>query len=295
MTDNMIHDQASGLRRLTKPTLTKVISVTGGKGGVGKTNVTLGVAMAMARQGKKVTVLDADLGLANVDVMLGIRPTRNLSHVLSGECELKDAMVEGPYGIKIIPATSGTQSMTELSHAQHAGLIRAFGTLEEEMDVLLIDTAAGISDMVVSFSRAAQDVMVVVCDEPTSITDAYALIKLLSREHQVQRFKIVANMVRSYREGRELFAKLTLVTERFLNVTLELVACIPLDDKVRQAVKKQKIVVEAFPRSPAALAISSLANKALTWPIPNTPSGHLEFFVERLLKRKEPVGEPFGE
>lgn len=295
MTENMIHDQASGLRRLTKPTLTKVISVTGGKGGVGKTNVTLGVAMAMARQGKKVTVLDADLGLANVDVMLGIRPTRNLSHVLSGECELKDAMVEGPYGIKIIPATSGTQSMTELSHAQHAGLIRAFGTLEEEMDVLLIDTAAGISDMVVSFSRAAQDVMVVVCDEPTSITDAYALIKLLSREHQVQRFKIVANMVRSYREGRELFAKLTLVTERFLNVTLELVACIPLDDKVRQAVKKQKIVVDAFPRSPAALAISSLANKALTWPIPNTPSGHLEFFVERLLKRKEPVGEPFGE
>jgi flagellar biosynthesis protein FlhG len=295
MTDNMIHDQASGLRRLTRPTLTKVISVTGGKGGVGKTNVTLGVAISMARQGKKVTVLDADLGLANVDVMLGIRPTRNLSHVLSGECELKDAMVEGPYGIKIIPATSGTQSMTELSHAQHAGLIRAFGTLEEEIDVLLIDTAAGISDMVVSFSRAAQDVMVVVCDEPTSITDAYALIKLLSREHQVQRFKIVANMVRSYREGRELFAKLTLVTERFLNVTLELVACIPLDDKVRQAVKKQKIVVDAFPRSPAAMAISSLANKALTWPIPSTPSGHLEFFVERLLKRKEPVGEPFGE
>ena len=109
--------------------------------------------------------------------------------------------------------------MTELSHAQHAGLIRAFGTLEEEMDVLLIDTAAGISDMVISFSRAAQDVVVVVCDEPTSITDAYALIKLLSKE-QVQRFKVVANMVRSYREGRELFAKLTLVTERFLNVSL---------------------------------------------------------------------------
>lgn len=175
------------------------------------------------------------------------------------------------------------------------GLIRAFGTLEDEMDILLIDTAAGISDMVVSFSRAAQDVVVVVCDEPTSITDAYALIKLLSKEHQVQRFKIVANMVRSYREGRELFAKLTLVTERFLNVSLELVACIPLDDNVRQAVKRQKIVVDAYPRSPAALAISSLANKALTWPIPRTPSGHLEFFVERLLNRSETVGEPFGE
>ncbi|MGC7906721.1 MinD/ParA family protein [Vibrio anguillarum] len=294
MANNMIYDQASGLRRLTQPSLTKVISVTGGKGGVGKSHVTLGMAICMARQGKKVMVLDADLGLANVDV-IGIRPKRNLGHVLAGECELKDAIVEGPFGIRIIPATSGTQSMTELSHAQHVGLIRAFGSLEDEMDILLIDTAAGISDMVVSFCRAAQDVVIVVCDEPTSITDAYALIKLLSREHQVQRFKIVANMVRSYREGRELFAKLTLVTERFLNVSLELVACIPLDDKVRQAVKKQKIVVDAFPRSPAALAISSLASKALTWPIPRTPTGHLEFFVERLLNRTESVGEPFGE
>ncbi len=295
MTNKMIQDQASGLRRLTQPSLTKVITVTGGKGGVGKSNITLGLAIAMAKQGKKVMVLDADLGLANVDVMLGIRAKRNLGHVLAGECELQDAIVEGPYGVKIIPATSGTQSMTELSHAQHVGLIRAFGSLEEEMDVLLVDTAAGISDMVVSFARAAQDVVMVVCDEPTSITDAYALIKLLSREHQVQRFKIVANMVRSYREGRELFAKLTLVTERFLNVSLELVACIPLDDKVRQAVKKQKIVVDAFPRSPAALAMYSLANKALSWPIPSSPSGHLEFFVERLVTRKEYLEEPFSE
>ncbi|WP_341662142.1 MinD/ParA family protein [Vibrio sp.] len=295
MTKKMIQDQASGLRRLTQPSLTKVIAVTGGKGGVGKSNVTLGLAICMARQGKKVMVLDADLGLANVDVMLGIRSKKNLGHVLAGECELKDAIVEGPYGIKIIPATSGTQAMTELSHAQHVGLIRAFGSLEDEMDVLLIDTAAGISDMVVSFSRAAQDVVVVVCDEPSSITDAYALIKLLSNEHQVQRFKIVANMVRSYREGRELFAKLTLVTERFLNVGIELVACIPLDDKVRQAVRKQKIVVDAFPRSPASLALGSLANKALAWPIPKTPSGHLEFFVERLLHTTEMLEEPFGE
>lgn len=291
MTNKMIYDQASGLRRLSQPSLTKVISVTGGKGGVGKSNVTLGMAIAMARQGKRVMVLDADLGLANIDIMLGIRPKKNLGHVLAGECELRDTIVEGPFGIRIIPATSGTQSMAELSHAQHVGLIRAFGSLDEEMDVLLIDTAAGISDMVVSFARAAQDVLVVVCDEPTSITDAYALIKLLSREHKVQRFKIVANMVRSYREGRELFAKLTLVTERFLNVSIELVACIPLDDNVRQAVKKQKIVVEAYPKSPAALAISSLANKALTWPIPKTPSGHLEFFVERLLSRPVVEGE----
>ncbi|WP_087021484.1 MinD/ParA family protein [Thaumasiovibrio subtropicus] len=296
MINSTMHDQASGLRRMTQITSTKVITVTGGKGGVGKTNVTLGTAIAMAKQGKRVMVLDADLGLANVDVMLGLRASRNLSHVLSGECELQDIIVEGPHGVQIVPAASGTQSMVELTPAQHAGLIRAFGSLEQDVDVLLVDTAAGISDMVLSFARAAQDVVVVVCDEPTSITDAYALIKILSREYDVPRFKIVANMVRSYREGRELFAKLTRVTERFLNANLELVACIPLDDKVRQSVKRQKIVVDAFPRSPAALALSSLANKALSWPVPSNPGGHLEFFVERLLvKPSEEAGEHVGE
>ena len=295
MIENMMHDQASGLRRMTKLSSTKVITVTGGKGGVGKTNVTLSMAISMARQGKKVMVLDADLGLANVDIMLGLRSGRNLSHVLAGLCELQDIIVEGPYGVKIVPASSGTQNMAELTPAQHAGLIRAFGSLQDDIDVLLVDTAAGISDMVLSFSRAAQDVVVVVCDEPTSITDAYALIKLLSREYDVQRFKIVANMVRSYREGRDLFTKLTRVTERFLDANLELVACVPLDDRVRQAVKRQKIVVDAYPRCPASLALTSLSNKALTWPIPSHAGGHLEFFVEKLIVKKAPVEVSVGE
>lgn len=295
MIETTMHDQASGLRRLTNPTRTKVITVTGGKGGVGKTNITLGVAAAMAKQGKKVMVLDADLGLANVDVLLGLRVGKNLSHVMQGVCDLKDIIVEGPHGMKIIPASSGMRGMTELTTAQHAGLIRAFGTLDEDVDVLLVDTAAGISDMVLSFSRAAQDVMIVVCDEPTSITDAYALIKLLSREHGVTRFKVVANMVRSYREGRDLFTKLTRVTERFLNANLELVACVPLDEHVRQSVKKQKVVVDAFPNAPAALALNALANKALTWPVPRNPGGHLEFFVERLLVKDETAGDYLSE
>ncbi|KDM93068.1 MinD/ParA family protein [Photobacterium galatheae] len=295
MIEKTMHDQASGLRRMTKLATTKVITVSGGKGGVGKTNITLNMALAMGRQGKRVMVLDADLGLANVDVMLGLRAGRNLSHVLSGVCDLQDIIIEGPYGVKIVPASSGTQNMAELSSAQHIGLIRAFATLEDEIDVLLVDTAAGISDMVLSFAGAAQDVLVVVCDEPTSITDAYALIKILNREYHVQRFKIVANMVRSYREGRELFAKLTRVTERFLQANLELVACIPLDDRVRQSIKRQKVVVEAFPRSPAALALTTLANKALTWPVPNNPGGHLEFFVEKLLVKPTPEEVPLGE
>ncbi|WP_432453608.1 MULTISPECIES: MinD/ParA family protein [unclassified Agarivorans] len=277
-------DQASGLRMMQQKNNVKVIAVTGGKGGVGKTNVTLNMGIAMAGQGKRVMVLDADLGLANVDVLLGLRVTKNLSHVLSGECTLDEVLVEGPNGILIAPATSGTQSMVELSPAEHAGLIRAFSSMKTPIDVLLVDTAAGISDMVLSFAKASQDILVVVCDEPTSITDAYALIKLLSNNHGVYKFKVVANMVRSLREGQELFTKLTRVTERFLDATLELVSCIPYDNNVRLAVRKQRVVVEAYPKSPASLAFRSLASKAATWPIPEQAGGHLEFFIENLLE-----------
>ncbi|GAA0370322.1 MinD/ParA family protein [Bowmanella denitrificans] len=285
----MIEDQASSLRRMNQPNLIKVIAVTGGKGGVGKTNITLNTAIAMAKQGKRVMVLDADLGLANVDVMLGLRVEKNLSHVLSGECLLEEVLVEGPYGVKIAPATSGTQSMTELTPTEHAGLIRAFSELRSQIDVLIVDTAAGISDMVLSFSRAAQDIMVVVCDEPTSLTDAYALIKILNRDHGVFRFKIVANMVRNLREGQELFAKLSKVTNRFLDVALELVATIPFDENIRKAVRRQKSIIEAYPSSPAAVAINNLAKQALRWPIPSQPGGHLEFFLEQLVNQNSAV------
>lgn len=282
----MIEDQASSLRRMNQSRLIKVIAVTGGKGGVGKTNITLNTAISMAKMGKRVMVLDADLGLANVDVMLGLRVEKNLSHVLSGECTLDDVLVLGPHGILIAPATSGSQSMTELTATEHAGLIRAFSELRTDIDVLIVDTAAGISDMVLSFSRASQDIIMVVCDEPTSLTDAYALIKLLNREHGVFKFKIVANMVRNMREGQELFAKLSKVTNRFLDVALELVATIPYDENIRKSVRKQKAIVDAFPASPAAVAIKGLAGKALEWPIPNQPGGHLEFFLEQLIADK---------
>ena len=188
-------DQAEGLRKMAQNNnkAIKVITVTGGKGGVGKSNVSLNLAVSLCQQGKKVLLLDADLGLANIDVMLGIRVSKNLSHVLSGECTLDDVMVEGPHGLKIVPATSGTQSMVELTPAQHAGLIRAFSELKTQIDILIVDTAAGIADMVLAFARAAQDVLIVVCDEPTSITDAYALMKILNNDYGVYKFKIVAN------------------------------------------------------------------------------------------------------
>ncbi|WP_250884073.1 MinD/ParA family protein [Glaciecola sp. XM2] len=282
-----MEDQASSLRNMNRAKQVKVIAVTGGKGGVGKTNLTLNLAIASAKQGKRVMVLDADLGLANIDVMLGLRVDKNLSHVLSGDCTLDEVLVTGPYGVKIAPATSGTQSMAELGTHEHAGLIRAFSELQTPIDMMLVDTAAGISDMVVSFSRAAQDVIIVVCDEPTSLTDAYALMKILNRDHGVFKFKVVANMVRSEREGRELFSKLSKVTGRFLDVALELVCIVPFDENVRKAVRKQTALVEAYPGSPAAKAIAKLAERTATWPVPTQAGGHLEFFIEHLVSVHE--------
>jgi flagellar biosynthesis protein FlhG len=277
-------DQASGLRKMQDPQQIKVIAVSGGKGGVGKTNVSLNTAISLAKLGKRVLVLDADLGLANVDVMLGLRVQRNLSHVLSGECELDDIIIQGPGGINIIPATSGTQSMVDLTPAEHAGLIRAFSDMQTKFDILIVDTAAGISDMVLSFCRASQDVLLVVCDEPTSITDCYALMKLLSRDHGLFKFKVVANMVRSGKEGQNLFAKLSKVTDRFLDVTLELVAVVPFDENIRKSVRKQQAIVEAYPDSPASIGFKSLAKNIISWPVPKEASGHLEFFIEQLLE-----------
>jgi flagellar biosynthesis protein FlhG len=174
----------------------KVITVTGGKGGVGTTTVSANLAVSMAARGRDVMLVDADLGLANVDVMLGLRTRFHLGHVIQGECTLEDAIVTGPHGLQVVPAASGYKRMANLSSAEHAGIVRAFSDLYHQVEVLVVDTAAGLHDSVMTFSQAAQHVLVVVCDEPASITDAYALIKVLSREHGVQRFHILANQTR---------------------------------------------------------------------------------------------------
>jgi len=261
----------------------RVIAVTGGKGGVGKSNVSVNLAIALSKLGQKVMLLDADLGLANVDIMLGLKTEKNLADVLEGRCELKDIVIQGPAGLQIIPASSGTKNMAELSSVQHAGIIQAFSDIGQDLDFLIVDTAAGITDMVVNFIQASQEVLAVVCDEPTSITDVYALMKVLNRDHQIVRFHVLANMVKNSQEGRALFTTLSGVCNRFLDVTLDYLGSVPFDDNVRKSVKKQKPLIEAFPRSPAALAIKSLAKKVQQWPVPRDASGNIEFFMERLV------------
>jgi flagellar biosynthesis protein FlhG len=262
----------------------KVLAVTGGKGGVGKTNLSVNLSLALAESGQRVVLMDADLGLANVDVLLGLRTQYTLEDVLNGNRSLREILVTGPGGMKIVPASSGVQQMAALSPQQHAGLIHAFSDLSDQIDVLVVDTAAGISDTVVSFVRAAQEAVVVVCDEPSSITDAYALIKLLNIEHQMFRFRVVANMTRTVQEGQNLFNKLNGVCERFLDVTLQYMGHIPFDENVRKAVQNRKALLEYAPRSKAAQAVRVMAQKVNEWPAQRGARGHLEFFIERLLQ-----------
>jgi flagellar biosynthesis protein FlhG len=261
-----------------------VVAVTGGKGGVGKTSICANLGVALARRGKDVMLLDADLGLANVELLLGLESTHNLSHVLNGEIELEDIVIAGPAGMKIVPGSSGIARMAALSQAEQAGLVQAFSELRAPIDFFLVDTAAGITADVITFTRAAQEVVVVVCDEPASLTDAYALIKVLSRDHGVERFHVVANMVGNTYEGRKLFRKLCSVTDRFLDVVLAFLGAVPYDEQLRKAVQRRCAVADAFPRSRAAASFDQLASVLESWPRPTVARGHLEFFMERVLQ-----------
>ncbi|TFG86463.1 MAG: MinD/ParA family protein [Chromatiales bacterium] len=276
-------DQAEGLRRQHHQRPVKVLTVTSGKGGVGKTNICANLAIAMSMLGRRVMLLDADLGLANVDALLGLQPSHSLADVVKGKRPLAEVIVTGPAGVQVIPGASGLSEMANMNPAQHAGIINAFSELTEDLDALLVDTAAGISESVLRFCEAGNEVLVVVCDEPTSITSAYALIKVLSTERNVSRFRIITNMTRQGGDGRSLFEKLLRMSERFLQVTLDHAVSVPYDDRVWRAVQLQTPFVTAFPTSLATAALKKLAYRADNWEGPRAARGNIEFFVERLL------------
>jgi len=265
------------------PAPVRVIAVASGKGGVGKTSVSVNLGLALQNAGQRTLLLDTDLGLANVDVMLGLSPRFTLADVFAGRCELKDTLLEGPRGMWIVPAASGKRHMTELLPQQHVGLVHAFSQLDVPIDTMVVDNAAGIADGVLTFCQAAQDVVVVVCDEPASVTDAYELIKVLSRDRGVSRIQILANQVQHVAEGRQLFDKLQRVTSKFLDVTLNYLGAVPRDEWLRRAVQRQEAVVDAFPSAPASAAFRDIARRAGQWQSPPGPRGHVEFFMERLI------------
>lgn len=276
-------DQAAGLRTMSRLKPIKVIAVTAGKGGVGKSNVSVNLAVSLSQLNKKVLLLDGDLGLANVDIMLGLNAKYNLSHVVKGICDLSDVVLQGPNGIQVIPAASGTEFMTHLSHAEHAGIIDAFNELTDDLDYLIIDTAAGISETVLSFTRSSNELIVVVCDEPTSLTDAYALIKVMHKRYACTNFHILANMVRNIKDGKNLFNKLFRVSEQFLDIQLNYLGAVPFDEHVHKAVKKQQPVLTAYPESNASSSFRVLAEGVERLPFKPLSNGNTSFFIERFI------------
>jgi len=277
-------DQAAGIRKMNRAKPVRVIAVASGKGGVGKTTVSVNVAVALARMGLRVALLDADMGLANVDILLGIYPKFNLAHVLSGERTLDEIMLDGPCGLKVIPGASGIQKMSELSTIEQAALIRAFSEIDQEMDILIVDTAAGISASVINFVRACQEIKVVICDEPTSLTDAYAFIKLLYKDYGIGDFDVIANMVPSIRQGKKLFEKLRKVTDYYLDVNLQFAGAVPYDRNLRKSVQQQSPVVLEYPESEVSLAIQAIAERIDAMPLKSQMGGYLEFFIERMIR-----------
>lgn len=265
-------DQAEKLRNIVKKENTirinsRVITVTSGKGGVGKSSLAINLAIAMSRMGKKVVVLDADFGLANVEVMLGIRPEYNLADLMFRGKRLVDIITEGPEGIGFISAGSGIKEMTALTKEELFHLSSRLEELDTRADFIIIDTGAGISDNVMEFVALSSEVLLVVTPEPTSITDAYALLKTLDRRPEFARehcnIKLIANRTLSEKEGQELFDKLSLVADKFLNLSLEYTGAIPEDANIGKAVMKQKPVTVAYPQSGSAKAIEEVAGKIL--------------------------------
>ena len=239
----------------------KIISVTGGKGGVGKSFFSANLAIALGQKNRDVLLLDADLGMANLDIILGLDVKSNLSHVLAGDCDLLDIVKPYNKRVNVIPAASGNAHMANLNKMEHMGILVAFEQLYQQTDVMIIDTAAGISDSVVRFSSTAHEIFVIVCNEPTSITDSYAVIKHLSQIEKRNDFHIICNMVNDEHEGINLFKKLQRVTDSFLDINLIYETSIYYDEFVKRSIKRRKPLLDAYPKARASKKLIDLSDQ----------------------------------
>nr|MBF0221627.1 MinD/ParA family protein [Desulfobulbaceae bacterium] len=264
----------------------RVLSVTSGKGGVGKSNLTTNLGYKLATQGKKVLILDADINLANVDILLGLTPQYNLHHVLMGERSLDEVIIEGPGGIQILPGSSGIMELATLSESQKMYFLAEMEEVGKRIDILLIDTAAGINENVVYFNLVAQERIVILTPEPTALTDAYALIKVLSSKHDVKKFRIVINQAATEKEALAVFRQLTLVCDQFLGtLSLDFLGYIPYDKNLIKAVRSQRLVTELFKDTPASKMIGKIANQLLEDRPELATDGNIKFFWQRIFEQ----------
>jgi flagellar biosynthesis protein FlhG len=231
-----------------------------------------------------VLILDADLGLANIDVVFGLAPGHNLNHFFSGEQGLEAILTDGPEGIKIIPAGSGVQRFTRLDSEQKMRLLEALDTMNSDFDFVLIDTEAGISENVTYFNTAAQEILVVTTPDPTAITDAYALMKLLSNQYHEKHFNLIVNFIKNEDEALDVYRKLTMVANRYLDISIDYIGSIPRDKLMVDAIRKQQVLVQLFPESKTAVAFEALARTIVQEPQTIQPKGSIQFFWKRLLE-----------
>lgn len=280
-------DQAHNLRLiagLSPKNKARIISVTSGKGGVGKTSIVINLAIYLQKMGKKVAVLDADLGLANIDVMLGYNPKYNLRHVIFNEIQLKDIIIDGPEGIKIIPGASGIPDLADLGDFQREKIINSLITLENDVDIILIDTGAGLSRNVRNFVTASDDAVVITTPDPAAITDAYSMIKVISDENFDLDIKLVVNMAKTKYEAQEISDRMVLVVKQFLNKHLNTLGYVIGDKFVVRAVRSQQPVAVLFPSSEASKCIKLLAH-SIIYGSRKEEAGGVKNFLLQLLKR----------
>lgn len=288
-------DQAEQLRKMMTQTNSKpkarVITVTSGKGGVGKTSISLNLAIQFSKLGKKVVVLDADFGLANIEVMLGVRPQYNLADMMFRGKELSEIITEGEEGIKFISGGSGIQELATMNREQVVYLTSRLLELDKYADIIIVDTGAGISDSVLEFVLASTEVLLVATPEPTSITDAYALLKALNHKAEFSReetvIKMISNRVRDQEEGAGLHKKMSVVADKFLSIPIAYLGSVPLDDQINKALMRQKPVSVLYPEAPAAKAIQRIAEELLEiQPGESTESWGLAHMFSNLIRNK---------
>lgn len=282
-------DQASTLRMMTRDAGgvggMQIYSVTSGKGGVGKTSLVCNIAHRFGQLGRKVLLVDADMGLANVDIVMGLKPKATLAQLFSGECSLEDLLVEGPPNVTVLPSASGVQELSHLSDEQVLHLMSALDDLDRTFDVLLIDTGAGIGKNVLYFNAAAREVLVVATPQPTSLTDAYAMIKVMRHQHDIKRFQLIVNQVASRKEALRVYRHLTTVADEYLDdVALDYLGHVVSDPAVGQAVVERQLLMDAHPDNPAALCIAGIVDRLDDEAAARPPSGNLQFFWRRLLQ-----------